>query len=58
MDVISPRDFEGRVDFCKVHFMYPTRPDKPVFSGLDLTLPAGKVTALVRASLLTVSFHE
>lgn len=48
MDVIPPRDFQGRVDFRKVHFTYPARPDKPVFSGLDLTLPAGKVTALVR----------
>lgn len=50
VDVISPRDFEGRVELRKVHFTYPTRPDVPVFSGLDLTLPAGKVTALVGLS--------
>ena len=49
VDVISPRDFEGRVDFRKVHFNYPTRPDMHVLSGLDLTLRAGEVTALVRA---------
>lgn len=48
VDVISPRDFKGKVRFRKVHFTYPTRPDKPVFSGLNLDLPAGKVTALVR----------
>ncbi|CAM9623466.1 unnamed protein product, partial [Ectocarpus sp. 13 AM-2016] len=47
VDVISPRDFEGKVDFRKVHFTYPTRPDMHVLSGLDLTLRAGEVTALV-----------
>lgn len=50
VDVISPRDFEGKVDFRKVHFTYPTRPDMHVLSGLDLTLRAGEVTALVRSS--------
>lgn len=49
VDVISPRDFEGKVDFRKVHFTYPTRPDMHVLSGLDLTLRAGEVTALVRS---------
>ncbi|CAN0395872.1 unnamed protein product, partial [Hapterophycus canaliculatus] len=47
VDVISPRDFKGKVDFRKVHFTYPTRPDMHVLSGLDLTLQAGEVTALV-----------
>eukprot|EP00903_Cladosiphon_okamuranus_P009724 g9246.t1 len=47
VDVISPRDFEGKVDFRKVHFTYPTRPDIHVLSGLNLTLRAGEVTALV-----------
>lgn len=51
VDVISPRDFEGKVDFRKVHFTYPTRPDMHVLSGLDLTLRAGEVTALVRDSV-------
>lgn len=50
VDVISPRDFEGKVDFRNVHFTYPTRPDMHVLSGLDLTLRAGEVTALVRSS--------
>lgn len=49
VDVISPRDFKGKVDFRKVHFTYPTRPDMHVLSGLDLTLRAGEVTALVRS---------
>ncbi|CAM9838341.1 unnamed protein product, partial [Discosporangium mesarthrocarpum] len=48
LDVIQPKEFEGRVDFKRVHFWYPTRPDTPVFEGLELSLPAGKVTALVR----------
>ncbi|CAM9236459.1 unnamed protein product, partial [Choristocarpus tenellus] len=50
LDVIPPEKFEGRVDFCRVHFRYPTRPDVPVFTGLQLGLPAGKVTALVGPS--------
>ena len=54
MDVIAPRQFEGKVAFRKVHFTYPTRPDKPVFAGLDLDLPAGKVTALVRMSIYNI----
>lgn len=52
VDVISPRDFEGKVDFRKVHFTYPTRPDMHVLSGLDLTLRAGEVTALVSPEIL------
>ncbi|CAM9282087.1 unnamed protein product, partial [Pylaiella littoralis] len=47
VDVISPRDFEGKVVFRKLYFTYPTRPDMHVLSGLDLTLRAGEVTALV-----------
>lgn len=52
VDVISPRDFEGKVDFRKVHFNYPTRPDMHVLTGLDLVLRAGEVTALVRSTSL------
>jgi len=39
---------EGRVDFSKIEFRYV--PDTPVLQGLELELPAGKVTALVGAS--------
>lgn len=52
VDVIAPRDFKGKVDFRNVYFTYPTRPDMHVLVGLDLTLRAGEVTALVRLSCL------
>mmetsp|Transcript_10580 Transcript_10580/g.38893 ORF Transcript_10580/g.38893 Transcript_10580/m.38893 type:complete len:820 (-) Transcript_10580:33-2492(-) len=38
------------VRFENIHFAYPTRPDQEVIKGLDLTLPRGKMTALVGAS--------
>jgi ABC-type multidrug transport system fused ATPase/permease subunit len=37
----------GRIEFRNVHFAYPRRADVPVLAGLNLTLEAGKVTALV-----------
>ena len=44
---LRPAHVDGRVEFRGVHFAYPQRPDVPVLRGLDLTLEAGKVTALV-----------
>ena len=41
-------DFD--VGFEIIHFAYPTRPDQEVIRGLNLTLPRGKMTALVGAS--------
>ena len=32
------------------HLYYPTRPDQPVLTNLNLTFPQGKVTALVGSS--------
>ena len=36
----------GAVRFHNVHFSYPSRPDQPVLSGLDLTIPDRQVVAL------------
>ena len=41
---------EGRVEFRDVTFAYPRRSDVPVFTRLNLTVPAGLVTALVGES--------
>lgn len=38
------------VDFNNVSFSYPTRPKAPVLHNMNLSLPAGKVVALVGAS--------
>ncbi len=40
-----PDDVRGDLRLESVHFAYG--PDKPLFDGLDLHLPAGKMTALV-----------
>jgi ATP-binding cassette, subfamily B (MDR/TAP), member 1 len=36
-----------QIEFKDVHFSYPTRPKKKVFSGLDLAIQRGETVALV-----------
>lgn len=38
------------IEFENVHFEYPTRPDAPVFTGLDLKVRQGETLALVGPS--------
>ncbi|XP_004365108.2 ATP-binding cassette sub-family B member 10 [Capsaspora owczarzaki ATCC 30864] len=46
-----PHDrFFGKIDFQNVAFAYPTRPDAPVFKNLSLTVPDGKILAVVGTS--------
>jgi ABC-type multidrug transport system fused ATPase/permease subunit len=40
----------GPLELRDVHFAYPVRPDVPVLVDLNLTLPRGKVTAVVGRS--------
>lgn len=40
----------GKIEFRNVHFAYPARPTVTVLRNLNLSLPAGKVTALVGPS--------
>ncbi|XP_064621252.1 ATP-binding cassette sub-family B member 10, mitochondrial-like [Lineus longissimus] len=40
----------GNVEFRDVHFKYPTREDNPIFDGLNLSIPAGQITAVVGPS--------
>lgn len=46
----KPVELQGCFAFRDVHFSYPSRPDVPILNGLDLTIEAGKTTALVGAS--------
>ena len=46
----TPTKTEGAVRFERVEFAYPTRPDSPVLTGLDLELAPGRVVALVGPS--------
>jgi ATP-binding cassette, subfamily B (MDR/TAP), member 1 len=41
---------DGTIEFRDVHFRYPTRPERPVLRGLNLTVKPGQYVALVGAS--------
>uniref|UniRef100_M4E972 Uncharacterized protein n=1 Tax=Brassica campestris TaxID=3711 RepID=M4E972_BRACM len=40
-------NFKGEVHFNHVKFMYPSRPETPIFEDLCLRIPSGKTVALV-----------
>lgn len=41
---------EGNIDIRDVHFAYPSRKEKLILQGFSLSIPAGKVVALVGSS--------
>lgn len=43
-------NLKGDIEFKNVHFAYPSRKDKPVLTGLSLTIPAGERVAIVGSS--------
>jgi ATP-binding cassette subfamily B (MDR/TAP) protein 1 len=47
---LRPNEVKGRITLERVTFRYPTRPDAPVFEGVDLTVEAGQTVALVGGS--------
>ena len=47
---VKPEKCEGRLEVKDLKFSYPSRPGIQVLNGLDLSIPAGKTTALVGAS--------
>lgn len=44
---LQPESVSGNIEIEAVKFMYPTRPDTTVLDDFTLSIPAGKVTALV-----------
>ncbi len=44
------KSVEGRISFRNVTFRYPSRPDVPIFEGLNLEIAAGQTVALVGGS--------
>ncbi|KAI4972781.1 hypothetical protein ZWY2020_003706 [Hordeum vulgare] len=40
----------GEIKLHALHFAYPSRQDKPILQGFSLSIPAGKVVALVGSS--------
>jgi len=56
-DIVEPdvtEDFfvqsDKVIEFKGVHFSYPSRPDKPALKNINLTIPTGKIVALVGPS--------
>jgi len=47
---VNKLNIQGDINFEKVEFLYPTRPDRPILTGIDLAIPAGKKVALVGPS--------
>ena len=47
---MQPTSFTGEIQIRDLRFAYPTRPTAQVLQGLDLSIPAGKTTALVGPS--------
>ncbi|CAM8944854.1 unnamed protein product [Rhodiola kirilowii] len=41
---------DGNIDIRNVHFAYPSRPEKQILKGFTLSIPAGKLVALVGSS--------
>uniref|UniRef100_A0A915EGH1 ABC-type xenobiotic transporter n=1 Tax=Ditylenchus dipsaci TaxID=166011 RepID=A0A915EGH1_9BILA len=37
----------GRLEFCNIHFSYPTRPDVKILNGVSFTVEPGQTVALV-----------
>jgi ATP-binding cassette subfamily B (MDR/TAP) protein 1 len=47
---LTPEKCVGEIEIKALEFAYPSRPDTQVLNGLNLSVPAGKTTALVGAS--------
>ncbi|KAI8721825.1 hypothetical protein NCS52_00325000 [Fusarium sp. LHS14.1] len=45
-----PDEVQGNIEIQGIHFSYPSRPDVTVLDNFTLTVPKGKVTALVGPS--------
>lgn len=43
-------DARGEVEFCQVHFVYPTRPETPALRDFSLSVSPGETVALVGPS--------
>jgi ABC-type bacteriocin/lantibiotic exporter with double-glycine peptidase domain len=49
-DDVKKEDLRGRIEFKKVNFVYPMRPDLAILKDFDCVIEEGKTTALVGPS--------
>jgi ABC-type bacteriocin/lantibiotic exporter with double-glycine peptidase domain len=49
-DGVKPQKLDGKIEFKKVYFNYPSRQDVGVLTNLSLEIEAGKTVALVVSS--------
>ncbi|POS75483.1 ABC transporter [Diaporthe helianthi] len=47
---LKPDDISGEIRFKAIKLVYPSRPDALALDGLDFTVPAGKMTAVLGPS--------
>ena len=47
---LAPSSVLGNIEFRDLSFIYPSREDAEIFTGFNLTVPAGSVTAVVGSS--------
>ncbi|KAM6184901.1 ATP-binding cassette sub-family B member 10, mitochondrial [Rhynchocyon petersi] len=47
---LNEKAFQGTLEFKKVHFAYPARPEVSILQDFSLCVPSGSVTALVGSS--------
>ncbi|KAK3596017.1 hypothetical protein CHS0354_032540 [Potamilus streckersoni] len=48
--ILPEEKIKGTIEFKDLGFSYPSRPEIPIFTALNLTVPAGSVTAVVGSS--------
>ena len=46
----KPKKIDGNIDIKDVYFTYPSRQEKLILNGFSLSIPAGKMVALVGSS--------
>ena len=48
--LLQDKILEPQIEFRDVHFHYPSRPENPIFSGLNLKIESGETIAIVGPS--------
>ncbi|KAK2631875.1 hypothetical protein EUGRSUZ_L02334 [Eucalyptus grandis] len=58
MESYQPRQITGHVEFCRVDFAYPERPDVIILKDFSFKIEAGKSTALFGQSVVKIDGRD